>query len=258
MSRRAVLIGINYEGTSHALAGCHNDVSQLSAMLKSHFQYKNEDITKLIERDATRTNILKALSDLVIECEREKVTECWFSFSGHGVGVYDKSADERDRRDECIVDVDGNLIHDDTIHSILRRLPSYTRMVMVWDCCFSGTGGDLPYRYVYGNKSIVENPNALMRGNIIMISGCRDDQTSADAWGLDNQKKFTGAMSSALRSTLDKYDYNVTVFRLISGMRAYLKAHKFKQVPQITSTMKFTNVSVFCTPRDSAPFMHSK
>jgi len=255
--RRALLIGINYEGTPSALGGCHNDVAQLSGMLKQHFGYESSDITRLIEKQATRTNILKALSDLVIECERDRVTECWFSFSGHGVGVHDKNADERDKRDECIVTVDHQLIHDDAIHKIIRRLPKYTRMVMVWDCCFSGTGGDLPYRYIYGNKSVLENPEALMRGNIIMISGCRDDQTSADAWGLDKQKKFTGAMSSALRLTLKKYEYDVTVYKLISGMRTYLKDHRFKQVPQITSTQKFSSTSVFCTDVDKKPYLHA-
>ena len=54
-----------------------------------------------------------------------------------------------------------------------------------------------------------------------MINGCRDDQTSADAW-IDSQSQ--GAMTAALLFSLQAYEYNITCFDLLKLMRKYLQS----------------------------------
>ena len=46
-------------------------------------------------------------------------------------------------------------------------------------------------------KNIKLAADSINKGKIISFSGCRDDQYSADAYNFDNNRKWTGAMSSA-------------------------------------------------------------
>lgn len=72
--RKALLIGINYEGTSSALKGCHNDVRNVSKFLVERYGYKEEDMVLLLdERGAapmsipTRENMVRGLVSLESE-----------------------------------------------------------------------------------------------------------------------------------------------------------------------------------------------
>lgn len=66
--------------------------------------------------------------------------------------------------------------------------------------------------------------------NVIMISGCRDDQTSADAY---ENNQYIGAMSNSFRSTITKYNKNLSYEDLLKEMHQYLKG-KYTQVPQMS------------------------
>ncbi|ORZ30868.1 peptidase C14, caspase domain-containing protein, partial [Catenaria anguillulae PL171] len=68
------------------------------------------------------------------------------------------------------------------------------------------------------------------RADVIAFSGCRDDQTSADAHISGN---FTGAMSFALIKTLSE-NPNCTYTDLLKGMRTTLKG-KYTQIPQLSA-----------------------
>jgi len=64
-----------------------------------------------------------------------------------------------------------------------------------------------------------------------MVSGCRDDQTSADA---NIGGKATGAMSYALITLLRK-NPEPTLMQLLNGMRDILIDGKYTQVPQMST-----------------------
>lgn len=64
----------------------------------------------------------------------------FFHFSGHGTQVpTDDVADEQDGLDEAIVPTDMNLILDDDLRVITRKIPRGARLTMLSDCCHSGT-----------------------------------------------------------------------------------------------------------------------
>lgn len=67
--------------------------------------------------------------------------------------------------------------------------------------------------------------------DVVMISGCKDHQTSADAH-IDNQ--YSGAITKALHETLNKRP-KMSFHHLLQSMRRYLKRGRYTQVPQMSS-----------------------
>ena len=70
-------------------------------------------------------------------------------------------------------------------------------------------------------------------GDVMLFSGCRDDQTSADA---TIGGKSTGAMTWALTTCLTK-NKQITFLQLLDAMRSELvrPPRAFTQVPQLTT-----------------------
>ena len=80
--------------------------------------------------------------------------------------------------------------------------------------------------------SPTENVKQLeTKGNVFMISGCSDYQTSADAF-INN--KGTGAMTWSLLETL-KQTPNCNWRELVKSMRNLLKTSQYDQIPQFSS-----------------------
>ncbi|CAG8740965.1 13147_t:CDS:2, partial [Acaulospora morrowiae] len=73
--------------------------------------------------------------------------------------------------------------------------------------------------------------NKASLADVVMFSGCKDAQTSADA---NEEGKSTGAMSYAFVKTLSK-NKNVTYQQLLVGIRDVL-AGKYAQKPQLSAS----------------------
>jgi metacaspase-1 len=80
-----------------------------------------------------------------------------------------------------------------------------------------------------GNTGGITVKNAL--ADVIQFSGCRDDQTSADA---SIGGESTGAMSWALVTCFQKYGSNQTYVQLLQNMRKVLSG-KYTQIPQMST-----------------------
>ena len=65
-----------------------------------------------------------------------------------------------------------------------------------------------------------------------MISGCADNQTSADAF-INNRN--TGAMTFSFIETINTLGISVSVKHLVENMRKLLTDHRFEQIPQLSS-----------------------
>lgn len=262
MSKKiALLVGINYNGTNAQLSGCINDTENMKQVLVSKFGYKNEDITVLSEDNPdksfhpTASNILNRLGMLIIEAYYHRADEIFFHYSGHGSYMRDTSGDETDQKDEVICPLDystAGVITDDLIHNYFSHVPGTCKCICIFDCCHSGSIMDLKYNYKKADTNVVENKNSTISSHIIMLSGCKDDQTSADAYISD---KWQGAMTNAFINTMEKFKYTTTCFNLITEMRNYLKHWGYTQIPQISSSIPLTNVSIFSSHRNIVPFL---
>lgn len=255
MSRKlALLIGINYTRTAYALAGCINDALNVGKILG----VMGYDCTYLLDdgtcRPPTRNNILAACKQLVSNAKRGD--SLFFHYSGHGTHTIDRDGDEDDGRDEAICPLSGGNITDDELRHVLTdRLPIGSNLFMLLDCCHSGTGADLRYnydntaKYNGGGRTPVEfdathwTCNAARRLNarrldtktaVVCISGCRDNQTSADTV-FDDQA--CGAMTAAFLKAWEKHataDNRVDVLLLCNYMTGMLKCYGYGQIPQLS------------------------
>jgi len=77
--------------------------------------------------------------------------------------------------------------------------------------------------------------------DVIMISGCRDEQTSADA---KLSEESSGVMSYALRFTLQNKP-EPTLIELLNDMRDFLIEKKFPQIPQMSTSHEIDPSSKF-------------
>jgi hypothetical protein len=90
---------------------------------------------------------------------------------------------------------------------------------------------------LYGGykAKIIDEKNMKTKASdadIIMLAGCKDDQTSADA---NISGRATGAMSFALALVL-KQKPNPSLIELLNGMRDILIEKNFEQIPQMSTS----------------------
>ena len=193
--------------------------------------------------------------DRVVE-ESKDYDHVYIHYSGHGSYIADRNNDELDGRDECLIPSDYNrsgFITDDTLKPILNKIKCKT--VCVIDACHSATMLDLKYRldctsvqleqnkidseaYIFKNWSYdfkeQHNPKYQdTNNNIFMISGCRDTQTSADAW-INN--KYQGALSYHFMKALELNNYRVTNKYLLKDIHCMLKLRGYDQKPVLSGS----------------------
>ena len=252
----ALLIGINYPGTTSALKGCVNDVRNVEKILHTVYGVAHDHILCLTDEPnsdnahiPTKQNILAGIAWLLgTECE-----SLWFHYSGHGTWQSDADGEEKDGRDECIVASDFQILSDDVLlQKLVEPLPANTVLTAFMDCCHSGTQLDLRYRYVGGSHSTIENPRSVVSGRALVISGCRDAHTSADAY---IKGDWAGAMTQLLLQVLKDADYEITCYALLRKLRHLLKRHGYTQIPQISCSQRLTGTSPFSSKVLSSAFV---
>ncbi len=151
---RALLVGIgDYNTNKTGWKKVHGDadVSLLLPVLKD----KGYKVTTLINHQATKDNILKALRQL--EKDSHAGDKVYFHFSGHGQRLPDFNGDEKDGYDEAIVPYDAlrspgyatpttlyngeNHIVDDELaplfESIRKKIGNNGELFAVFDACYS-------------------------------------------------------------------------------------------------------------------------
>jgi len=240
-NKKALLIGINYINTPYELSGCIDDTNRMRDLLSSNGFKDFKILTDLTGTKPTKSNILNELKDLIMNAKTGDVL--FFYFSGHGSYTYDKNRDETDGRDEMIITSDLQGILDDELKSILQNhLSREVTIIGLFDSCHSGTMLDLKYNYLCINQSnddmYSENDKVSeCQGNVIMISGCMDSQTSAEAL-IEN--KAQGALTWSFIDCLNKTP-NCSWRELLKTMRETLKTNGFSQIPQL-STDSFCDI----------------
>ena len=265
MAKRAVLIGINrYQIPGSDLRGCVNDVKNLERALTTYYGFSVQDITTLTDLQATTKAMQSAIKKLITGGKKGDVL--LLHYSGHGANVPDDNGDEADHRDEilCPTDLDWNdPLRDDWLRKTFNKLRAGVNLTVIMDCCHSGsntrafTPPDAPIKERFlpcpldlmatesGRKlrgtlrgKLGKAPRGRKRkGDIVhadiqemLITGCRDTQTSADA---HIGGSFNGALTYYLVESITEAKGNLTYRELHQRATAKLKSNQYDQVPQL-------------------------
>lgn len=251
---KAVLFGLNYSKCERVnkLNGCINDVMDMRDYLTSILQIPcdvyTDDGDDIVS--TSKEGIKQRLVDLAKTSHDEQLKFALIHYSGHGSYVLDQNNDERDGYDECIVpsDCDTNgLLLDDEITEILCQFNPKTRIVCIFDSCHSGTVCDMKYSWESSTKVYVENILCKIHSKVISISGCLDQQTSADAY-IANTHKYSGALTNTLLNLLKSDEgsrLRNNVFSLVDELRKSLAYQGFPQRPKLCSTYNLTKNKKF-------------
>jgi hypothetical protein len=265
MAKTAVLIGINkYKIPGADLRGCVNDVINIKDVLTKLYGFKPADISSLTDFAATK----KAMQDAIAKAVRgaKKGDVVLIHFSGHGANVPDDNGDEADNRDEilCPTNLDWkDPLRDDWLRKTFDSVKDGVNLTVIMDCCHSGSNTraivapDAPImsRYLPNPWDMMaEESGRALRGKVrvgmhgasraarqkkdvvkvdieeVLITGCRDTQTSADA---RIGGSFNGALTYSMAETIRAAKGKLSYADLHKGTLAKLKAGGFEQVPQL-------------------------
>lgn len=261
--KKALLVGINYRGTSSELQGCINDIENIELLLRQTFGYSDIEVqTDDTVTKPTRANMIAGLNRLVNGARAGD--KLYFHYSGHGALIRDTNKDEVSKYDSAIVPMDyytQGCILDDQLKQIVSKLPSGVQLFCVLDACHSGTGFDLRYQYTdnsirpasqtYGSvyngtlwttrQTSQENTRySKTAANVVMLSGCRDPQTSADTY---ENGEYCGALTWAFIETLSN---NLTpkMKYLLKDVRGILFLNGYDQTPQLSCGNAWNSESI--------------
>ena len=236
--KKALLVGINYQkdaSTTNDLNGCVNDVNHLFNYITNNCYFAEKDITVLCNaQDTTKENIQNELRDLVYFSYRNPNSELWFSYSGHGAGMF--SMNEQDKQCEVLCPSDygtNGFIYDTWLREyFVNRLHPSTKLFILMDCCHSGTNVNLPYQLIDHKETEITTKNNALLANVIKISGCQDAQTSMESYQQDTQE-FRGALTNAFIQNAT--EFKGTIFHVLcDNVRKDLQDKGFKQVPMLS------------------------
>ena len=277
MTKRAFLIGINrYQVAGSDLRGCVNDVKDLSAALIEFHGFRKSDISVVTDLAATKKAMEAGIKALLRASKKGDVAV--LHYSGHGSHVPDDNRDESDGRDEtlCPADLDWDEpFRDDWLRKTLDGMNAGVKLTVIMDCCHSGTNTraitppDAPVKERYlpspftlkavesgrsAPKKVTSelrasSPKARRASNVVtadipelLVTGCRDTQTSADAY---INGRFNGALTFSLVQAIRKARGKLTYREWHDRAAAELKKRKFEQVPQLEGMAKRFDEALF-------------
>ena len=251
---RALLVGINkYPG--QPLNGCVNDVQDMANFLVSRCGFAMDNIRLLVDERATKEAIVERLNWLISGVKAGD--RILFHYSGHGAQVPTRNPHgEVDGLDEVICPVDfdwsdAHLIRDKEFNDIFSALPQDVEFVWISDSCHSGDlwrdmtqpkvsiktiipPADINWRLQTALQKKIKTQRldkTAAKLNLALISGCKSNQTSADAC-FDN--KYNGALTYFLLKELQSENgLNEPLSNIITNVCKALKKNHYSQVPQL-------------------------
>lgn len=265
MTKKALLIGINYFNSPFELHGCHSDIVDVKGYLTS-IGFLAENIVVMLDKSSkipqnsptacglsfqidemylpTKNNILREMNTLISDAKEGDIL--YIHYSGRGSNKKDASGDEKDGMDECICPSDyetSGMIYDDDMRIILvNNLNSKAKLRVVFDACHSGSALDLPFVYTDNPFHQIQSENKdILDRDVLFISGCKDPQTSADS----SFEHPNGALTYFLIKSLIKIQTATEITKdkkcrytfkdLTDMIRLGLKKTGYTQIPQLSA-----------------------
>jgi hypothetical protein len=230
-TKRALCVGINdYPGTGSDLSGCVNDARDWKRALEA----RGYRVATLFDKQATRANVLEALTALVRS--GRSGDRLVFTFSGHGSWIPDTDGDESDQRDEmlCPYDIGRNqYLLDDDLADAFGRKAAGVRLYFISDSCHSGTVSRLAPPLFPDQATLVPRPRFLPP--TVFVRGARArrqlDRVAELAGGAPAaRQKYPALLFAGCRDTQFSYDANFN--GRANGAFTYFAIQALKKKPK--------------------------
>lgn len=247
MRGKGVLFGLNYAHCKNGkLKGCINDVNNMSKYIQQKLHIPVDVYTDDIDTTSTSyRGIIKVFRNLAQDTIKYNLDFVWIHYSGHGSNMKDTSGDEADGMDEGLVPSDYEscgIIIDDVIHKIFTTFSPKTQILFICDACHSGSILDLKYTWDTEGQCKIDNNICFIPAKTILISGCMDHQTSADAFNVLGDGKYVGALSASILKILSsKPDKIYNAFSLLNSVKKELSKGGYKQYPCLTTNFDISD-----------------
>jgi len=200
-----LILALDYKATSNPLT-CSIDGRNMEQLVRS-CGIPPQNITAMYDEQCTKENVSQAVAQMGSQCGPGDYFV--YYYSGHGTNMQDQTGDEADGQDEafCFVTPDGQVSYDscmsddDFSHLMTESLDEDVNVLILTDCCHSGTIADFNTGDWAGRKAV-------------SIAGCQDEQTSGD---IGRGGIFTHSMLLAIGALKEEDDDDYSVAKLYNG-----------------------------------------
>ena len=244
----ALMVGIDdYPIASHCLSGCVNDMEAVKAYVEGSFDKENFDlhIKTLKNEEATRGNIIDGFLYHLAQAKEGDIA--FVHYSGHGSqepAPEEFWHEEPDKLNESLVCYDSrlpggyDLVSKETSYLISKVAESNAHVVVLFDCCHSGSGTretdpnmrsrmaeigntSRPLEEYVGYKEyeITKTPDGKRqatppRGRHILLAGSKDSETAKETL-MDGKQGgvFTHSLLRVLQSARGSLSYAELIAR---------------------------------------------
>lgn len=271
----ALTIGCSYKKNARSdalqLNGTINDAKNMTNFLIKRgydVTFMNDDLSVSSVLFPTRSNILQQIQ--IILSTAKSGDDLVIFYAGHGVQTLTNGQSsgidndvELDGKDEAIVPSDvtypglRNLLVDDVLNNYLRLYSKEgVNILIITDCCHSGTVCDLKYSYGFiGNadssltsfastdlsyEELADTPSDRtipIKANVITFSGCKDAEVSNEAFlrfAVNDAGEQQGVLTGAFMYIVNSNPTITSdVFSILKGVMRYTK--KYSQNPKVSS-----------------------
>lgn len=243
--RRAVLIGINYFGTSIQLGNCLNDVENIHNLLTESCGWSPKSIRTLTddpsnspEKKPTWQNIHNTLRWLADGAQSGDAL--FLFFSGHAAQQKDPLGYSKDGMSGTLLPSDfqqaGMMTNDHIAEVVARHLPEGVRLTVVADCCHGGFGLELPFKCTPQGWQEEANPYFSMAD--LELFSCSEVQAPAKDTTFLRYSARRGALTSVFCDVLRSHP-QTSYLDLMGNLHQTMQAHCVHQRPRLSSSQRF-------------------
>lgn len=239
-----------------------NDVSLVQDALKSQ-GFTEDNISVLINRDATKQGIIDAFESLKSRIEDGDIVV--IHFSGHGQQIFDDNGDEIDFKDEAIIPYDAfaeyneeykgeNHLRDDELANVIasfrNKLGSDGQLLFMLDSCHSGSatrgGKSRGGKAVFAPSDWEDKKGDTPTGSDMMENIKLSDNASpfvmisgASANELNYEYEGFGSLSYSFSKAMNELGSDFTYRQLFSKIASNMSVISPKQTPTIEGDIDY-------------------
>lgn len=257
-----IAVGDYPRSTGWSTISSVNDVPLIKQSLLNQ-QFLEQNITVIVNEQATKKGILDALEQLKSKLKKGDIAV--IHYSGHGQQIFDDNGDEIDGKDEALVPYDAwvkythnykgeNHLRDDELNTIITKIRNTLgkngQLLMLLDSCHSGSatrggiarGGEAtfaPQGWEPKDTDTTKGSAMLERelvsedaASFVMISGASADELNYEYEGY-------GSLSFAFNKAMNELGSDFTYRKLFSAIAANMNVISPKQTPTIEGDIDY-------------------